>query len=143
MTKKVLCLLAPRQKNGDILVGKVAPKGEKELTAEERLLRAIFGEKAKDVKDTSLRMPYGKKGVVVNIETIDSKKDPNELEPTIIKRIIVNTAQLRKISIGDKLAGRHGNKGSFPVFSPNGTCRILPMVLQSMSSSLPFPYWQE
>ncbi|MBI3619566.1 DNA-directed RNA polymerase subunit beta [Candidatus Roizmanbacteria bacterium] len=96
---------------GDILIGKVAPKGEKELTAEERLLRAIFGEKAKDVKDTSLRMPYGKRGNVVNIEIIDAKKDPNELEPSVLKRIIVNTAQLRKISVGDKLAGRHGNKG--------------------------------
>lgn len=96
---------------GDILVGKVAPKGEKELTAEERLLRAIFGEKAKDIKDTSLRIPYGKRGTVVNIETIDGKKDPNELEPSVLRRIIVNTAQLRKISVGDKLAGRHGNKG--------------------------------
>jgi len=111
LDKEGLVLIGTAVNNGDILVGKVAPKGEKELTAEERLLRAIFGEKAKDVKDTSLRMPYGKKGVVVNIETIDSKKDPNELEPTVIKRIIVNTAQLRKISIGDKLAGRHGNKG--------------------------------
>ncbi|OGK62009.1 DNA-directed RNA polymerase subunit beta [Candidatus Roizmanbacteria bacterium RIFOXYB2_FULL_38_10] len=111
LDKEGLVLIGTQAKNGDILVGKVAPKGEKELTAEERLLRAIFGEKAKDVKDTSLRMPYGKKGVVVNIETIDSKKDPNELEPTVIKRIIVNTSQLRKISIGDKLAGRHGNKG--------------------------------
>jgi len=98
-------------KGGDILIGKVAPKGEKELTAEERLLRAIFGEKAKDIKDTSLRMPYGKRGTVVNIEIIDGKKDPNELEPSVLKRIIVNTAQLRKISVGDKLAGRHGNKG--------------------------------
>lgn len=98
-------------KGGDILVGKVAPKGEKELTAEERLLRAIFGEKAKDIKDTSLRIPYGKRGTVINIETIDGKKDPNELEPSVLKRIIVNTAQLRKISVGDKLAGRHGNKG--------------------------------
>ncbi|MCL4374698.1 DNA-directed RNA polymerase subunit beta [Patescibacteria group bacterium] len=111
LDKDGLVLVGTEVKGGDILVGKVAPKGEKELTAEERLLRAIFGEKAKDVKDTSLRMPYGKRGVVVNIETIDSKKDPNELEPSIIKRIIVNTAQLRKISIGDKLAGRHGNKG--------------------------------
>lgn len=111
LDKDGLVLLGTQVKGGDILVGKVAPKGEKELTAEERLLRAIFGEKAKDVKDTSLRIPYGKRGVVVNIETIDSKKDPNELEPSIIKRIIVNTAQLRKISIGDKLAGRHGNKG--------------------------------
>ncbi len=96
---------------GDILVGKVAPKGEKELSAEERLLRAIFGEKAKDVKDTSLRVPYGKRGTVVNIDIIDTKKDPNELEPSIIKRVLVTIAQLRKISVGDKLAGRHGNKG--------------------------------
>lgn len=96
---------------GDILVGKIAPKGERELSAEERLLRAIFGEKAKDVKDTSLRVPYGKRGTVTNIEVIDSQTDPNELEPSVLKRILVNTAQLRKISVGDKLAGRHGNKG--------------------------------
>ncbi|KXK09101.1 MAG: DNA-directed RNA polymerase subunit beta [Microgenomates bacterium OLB22] len=96
---------------GDVLVGKVAPKGEKELSAEERLLRAIFGEKAKDVKDTSLRIPYGKKGIVVNVQVIDAKKDPNELDAGIIKRIIVTVAQLRKIRVGDKLAGRHGNKG--------------------------------
>jgi len=106
-----MIILGTEVNGGDILVGKVAPKGEKELTAEERLLRAIFGEKAKDIKDTSLRMPYGKRGYVVNIETIDGKKDPNELEPSVLKRIIVNTAQLRKISVGDKLAGRHGNKG--------------------------------
>src|SRR3989339_570492 len=111
LDKEGLVVLGTEVKNGDILVGKVAPKGEKELTAEERLLRAIFGEKAKDIKDTSLRMPYGKRGSVVSIETIDSKKDPNELEPSVLKRILVNTAQLRKISIGDKLAGRHGNKG--------------------------------
>ncbi|MFH0773071.1 MAG: DNA-directed RNA polymerase subunit beta [bacterium] len=111
LDKDGLVVIGTKMKSGDILVGKVAPKGEKELTAEERLLRAIFGEKAKDVKDTSLRMPYGKQGVVVNVETIDSKKDPNELEPSVIKRIIVNTAELRKITIGDKLAGRHGNKG--------------------------------
>lgn len=111
LDKDGLVVVGTKMKSGDILVGKVAPKGEKELTAEERLLRAIFGEKAKDVKDTSLRMPYGKQGVVVNVEVIDSKKDPNELEPSVIKRIIVNTAELRKITIGDKLAGRHGNKG--------------------------------
>lgn len=111
LDKDGLVLTGTEVHGGDILVGKVAPKGEKELTAEERLLRAIFGEKAKDVKDTSLRMPYGKRGTVVNIEVIDSKKDPNELEPSVLKRIIVNTAQLRKISVGDKLAGRHGNKG--------------------------------
>ncbi len=111
LDKDGLVLVGTEVQGGDILVGKVAPKGEKELTAEERLLRAIFGEKAKDVKDTSLRIPYGKRGTVVNVEIIDSKKDPNELEPSVLRRIIVNTAQLRKISIGDKLAGRHGNKG--------------------------------
>jgi len=111
LDKDGLITIGTNVQGGDILVGKVAPKGEKELTAEERLLRAIFGEKAKDVKDTSLRVPYGKRGTVVNLEMIDSKKDPNELEPSVLKRMIVNTAQLRKISVGDKLAGRHGNKG--------------------------------
>ncbi|OGK15368.1 DNA-directed RNA polymerase subunit beta [Candidatus Roizmanbacteria bacterium RIFCSPHIGHO2_01_FULL_39_12c] len=111
LDKEGLVVVGSEITSGDILVGKVAPKGEKELTAEERLLRAIFGEKAKDVKDTSLRIPYGKKGTVVGLEIIDSKKDPNELEPSVLKRIIVTTAQLRKISVGDKLAGRHGNKG--------------------------------
>lgn len=111
LDKEGLVMIGTEVYGGDILVGKVAPKGEKELTAEERLLRAIFGEKAKDIKDTSLRMPYGRRGTVVNLETIDGKKDPNELEPSVLKRIIVNTAQLRKISVGDKLAGRHGNKG--------------------------------
>ncbi len=106
-----LVLIGSEVKEGDILVGKVAPKGEKELTAEERLLRAIFGEKAKDVKDTSLRVPYGKRGTVINVEVIDSKKDPNELEPNVLKRVVVHTAQLRKIMVGDKLAGRYGNKG--------------------------------
>jgi DNA-directed RNA polymerase subunit beta len=111
LDKEGLIVGGTEVKGGDILVGKVAPKGEKELSAEERLLRAIFGEKAKDVKDTSLRVPYGKRGTVVNIDIIDTKKDPNELEPSIIKRVLVTIAQLRKISVGDKLAGRHGNKG--------------------------------
>ena len=111
LDKEGLVVVGTEVHGGDILVGKVAPKGEKELTAEERLLRAIFGEKAKDVKDTSLRMPYGKRGTVVNLETIDGKKDPNELEPSVLKRILVTSAQLRKIMVGDKLAGRHGNKG--------------------------------
>ncbi|OGK18568.1 DNA-directed RNA polymerase subunit beta [Candidatus Roizmanbacteria bacterium RIFCSPLOWO2_01_FULL_40_42] len=111
LDKDGLVILGTELKGGDILVGKVAPKGEKELSAEERLLRAIFGEKAKDVKDTSLRMPYGKRGVVVDIQTIDTKKDPNELEPSVIKRILVTISQQRKITVGDKLAGRHGNKG--------------------------------
>ncbi|MFA6533202.1 MAG: DNA-directed RNA polymerase subunit beta [Patescibacteria group bacterium] len=119
LDKDGLVTIGTEVKGGDVLVGKVAPKGEKELTAEERLLRAIFGEKAKDIKDTSLRMPYGKRGSVVNIETINGKKDPNELEPSVLQRIIVNTAQLRKITVGDKLAGRHGNKGVISKILPS------------------------
>jgi DNA-directed RNA polymerase subunit beta len=95
---------------GDILVGKISPKGESELTAEERLLRAIFGEKARDVKDTSLTMPHGKYGHVVGIKVFDRERG-DKLEPGIIKRIQVEVAQLRKVMAGDKLAGRHGNKG--------------------------------
>lgn len=119
LDKEGYVLVGTEVKGGDILVGKIAPKGERELTAEERLLRAIFGEKAKDVKDTSLRMPYGKRGTVVDIETIDSQKDPNELEPSVIKRVLVHTAQMRKIMVGDKLAGRHGNKGVIAKILPD------------------------
>ncbi len=95
---------------GDILVGKVTPKGETQLTPEERLLRSIFGDKAKDVKDTSLRMPAGKKGRVVRVRVF-SRENGDQLESGIIKRIHVEVAQLRNLSVGDKLAGRHGNKG--------------------------------
>ncbi len=95
---------------GDILVGKISPKGESELTSEERLLRAIFGEKARDVKDTSLTMPHGKRGRIVGIK-IFSRERGDKLDPGIIKRIQVEVAQLRKVRVGDKLAGRHGNKG--------------------------------
>ena len=95
---------------GDILVGKISPKGESELTAEERLLRAIFGEKVRDVKDTSLTMPHGKRGRIVGIK-IFSRERGDKLEPGIIKRIQVEVAQHRKVRVGDKLAGRHGNKG--------------------------------
>jgi len=95
---------------GDILVGKISPKGEAELTAEERLLRAIFGEKAKDVKDTSLRMEHGKRGRVVNVK-IFSRELGHKLEPGVIKRIEVDVSEVRKVQAGDKLAGRHGNKG--------------------------------
>jgi len=94
----------------DILVGKISPKGEAELTAEERLLRAIFGEKAKDVKDTSLRMQHGKKGKVINVK-IFSREMGHRLNPGVIKRVQVEVAEVRKVKIGDKLAGRHGNKG--------------------------------
>ncbi len=95
---------------GDILVGKISPKGETELTAEEKLLRSIFGEKARDVKDTSLYVPHGKSGRVVGIKVF-SRERGDKLEPGIIKRIQVEMAQLRKVRAGDKLAGRHGNKG--------------------------------
>jgi len=94
----------------DILVGKISPKGETGLTAEERLLWAIFGEKAKNVKDTSLLMEHGKKGRVVRVKEF-SREAGHKLQPGVIKRIQVEVAQLRKITVGDKLAGRHGNKG--------------------------------
>ncbi len=95
---------------GDILVGKVTPKGETQLTPEERLLRSIFGEKAKDVKDTSLRLEAGKRGRVIGVK-IFSRENGDQLESGVIKRIHVTVAQVRNISVGDKLAGRHGNKG--------------------------------
>jgi DNA-directed RNA polymerase subunit beta len=94
----------------DILVGKIAPKGETELTSEERLLRAIFGEKAREVRDTSLRVPHGERGIVVDIQILDRDKG-DELGPGVIKKVIVRVAQIRKITVGDKVAGRHGNKG--------------------------------
>ena len=97
-------------RSGDILVGKISPKGETELTSEERLLRAIFGEKARDVKDTSLTMPHGKYGRVVGIK-IFSREHGDKLEAGVIKRVQLEVAQLRKVRAGDKLAGRHGNKG--------------------------------
>ena len=95
---------------GDILVGKIAPKGETELTAEERLLRAIFGEQAREVRDTSLRMPNGERGTVISVQILDRKKG-DELEPGTLRKIIVEVAQFRHVVVGDKLAGRHGNKG--------------------------------
>lgn len=95
---------------GDILVGKITPKGETELTPEERLLRSIFGEKSRDVKDTSLRMPNGKKGKAISVRVF-SRERGDKLDSGIIKRIHIQVAELRNISVGDKLAGRHGNKG--------------------------------
>ena len=97
-------------RSGDILVGKISPKGEADLTSEERLLQAIFGEKARDVKDTSLTLPYGKRGRVVGIKVFSRDKG-DKLEPMVLKRVQVEVAQLRKVQSGDKLAGRHGNKG--------------------------------
>ena len=96
--------------SGDILVGKVSPKGETELTPEERLLRAIFGEKAREVKDTSLRVPHGEGGIVVDVKTF-TKANKDELSPGVTELIRVYIAQKRKISVGDKMAGRYGNKG--------------------------------
>ncbi len=95
---------------GDILVGKITPKGETQLTPEERLLRSLFGEKARDVKDTSKRMEGGKRGRVINVQVFSREKG-DKLESGIIKRIHIEVAQLRSVSVGDKLAGRHGNKG--------------------------------
>ena len=95
---------------GDILVGKITPKGETELTAEERLLRAIFGEKARDVKDTSLRLQHGEHGKVVDVKIFDRELG-DELSAGVLKIIEVSVAQVRKIQVGDKMAGRHGNKG--------------------------------
>lgn len=97
-------------KPNDILVGKIAPKGETELTAEERLLRAIFGEKAREVRDTSLRMPHGERGTVIDVQILDRAKG-DELEPGTLEKVIVKVAQVRKVTVGDKVAGRHGNKG--------------------------------
>ena len=94
----------------DILVGKIAPKGETELTAEERLLRAIFGEKAREVRDTSLRMPHGEQGTVISVQILD-REGGDELDSGVIKQIKIRVAQLRKITVGDKVSGRHGNKG--------------------------------
>ena len=103
---------------GDVLVGKVTPKGETELTAEEKLLRAIFGEKSRDVKDTSLRVPHGERGKIIDVKVLD-RKNKDELPPGVNEAVRVWVAQTRKISIGDKMAGRHGNKGVI--------ARILPM----------------
>ena len=101
---------APRSTPGDVLVGKVTPKGETELTPEERLLRAIFGEKAREVRDTSLKVPHGESGKVIDVRVF-SRDDSHELPPGVNQLVRVYVAQKRKISEGDKLAGRHGNKG--------------------------------
>ena len=94
---------------GDILVGKVTPKGETELTAEEKLLRAIFGEKSRDVKDTSLRVPHGERGKVIDVKVL-TRENRDDLSPGVNEAVRVWIAQTRKISVGDKMAGRHGKK---------------------------------
>jgi DNA-directed RNA polymerase subunit beta len=110
---------------GDILVGKVTPKGETELTAEERLLRAIFGEKAREVRDTSLRVPNGESGIVVDVKVF-SRENGDELAPGVNQLIRVYIAQKRKISEGDKMAGRHGNKGVIAKILPEEDMPFLP-----------------
>ena len=111
--------------SGDILVGKVTPKGETELTAEERLLRAIFGEKAREVRDTSLRVPHGEYGIVVNVEVF-TRENSDELSPGVNKVVRCYIAQKRKISVGDKMAGRHGNKGVVSRILPQEDMPYLP-----------------
>jgi DNA-directed RNA polymerase subunit beta len=110
---------------GDILVGKITPKGETELTAEERLLRAIFGEKAREVKDSSLRLPHGERGKVVDVREF-SRDNGDELLPGVNRLIRVSVAQKRKVSVGDKMAGRHGNKGVIAKILPQEDMPFLP-----------------
>ena len=111
--------------SGDYLVGKVTPKGETELTPEERLLRAIFGEKAREVRDTSLKVPHGESGIVVDVK-IFTKENCDELAPGVTKSVRVYIAQKRKISVGDKMAGRHGNKGVVSRVLPEEDMPFLP-----------------
>ncbi len=111
--------------SGDILVGKVTPKGETELTAEERLLRAIFGEKAREVRDTSLRVPHGEYGIIVDVKVF-TRENGDELSPGVNRSSAVYIAQKRKISVGDKMAGRHGNKGVVSRILPQEDMPFLP-----------------
>ena len=111
--------------SGDYLVGKVTPKGETELTPEERLLRAIFGEKAREVRDTSLKVPHGESGIVVDVKVF-TKENGDELAPGVNKSVRVYIAQKRKISVGDKMAGRHGNKGVVSRVLPEEDMPFLP-----------------
>ena len=112
-------------KSGDYLVGKVTPKGETELTAEERLLRAIFGEKAREVRDTSLKVPHGEAGIIVDVKVF-TRQNGDELSPGVNKVVRVYIAQKRKISVGDKMAGRHGNKGVVSRILPEEDMPFLP-----------------
>ena len=112
-------------RDGDILVGKITPKGETELTAEEKLLRAIFGEKAREVRDTSLRLPHGERGKVIDVRVFDRETDP-ELPAGVNRLVRVSTAQRRKIAEGDKMAGRHGNKGVISRILPREDLPYLP-----------------
>jgi len=110
LTSDGIVMIGSEVNQNDILVGKIAPKGDTELTPEEKLLRAIFGEKARDVRDTSLRMPHGESGTVIDVKILDRDKG-DELDPGVNMKVVVRVAMLRKLTVGDKVAGRHGNKG--------------------------------
>lgn len=120
----IICVGA-EVRSGDILVGKVTPKGETDLTAEERLLRAIFGEKAREVRDTSLKVPHGEAGIVVDVKRF-TRENGDEMSPGVNEVVRVYIAQKRKISVGDKMAGRHGNKGVVSRILPREDMPYLP-----------------
>ena len=125
---------APRSRSGDLLVGKVTPKGETELTAEEKLIRAIFKEKAREVRDTSLKVPHGEGGIVIDVKTF-SRDDGDDLSPGVNELVRVFVATKRKIAEGDKLAGRHGNKGVISKIVPEEDMPFLEDGRPSTSSS--------
>ena len=120
----IICVGA-EVRSGDILVGKVTPKGETDLTAEERLLRAIFGEKAREVRDTSLKVPHGESGIIVDVKVF-TRENGDEMSPGVNQVVRVYIAQKRKISVGDKMAGRHGNKGVVSCILPREDMPYLP-----------------
>ncbi len=125
LDERGIVAVGSKVKAGDILIGKVAPKGEVDLTAEERLLRAIFGEKAKDVRDNSLYMPHGEHGVVISVKRV-TKSENETLSAGTLEEITIYVAQQKKIEIGDKLAGRHGNKGVISAVIPSIDMPMLP-----------------
>lgn len=125
LTDRGIIRIGAEVRSGDILVGKVTPKGETELTAEERLLRAIFGEKAREVRDTSLRVPHGASGIIVDVKIFNREKG-DELPPGVNELVRVYIAQKRKISVGDKMAGRHGNKGVISRVLPGEDMPFMP-----------------
>ena len=112
-----IVVVGSQVKSGDILVGKIAPKGQSELSAEERLLRAVFGEKIQDVKDNSLRLPHGRSGVVIDVKVL-TPKDKEQMAKGVLKEVNVKIAEYRKISVGDKLSNRHGQKGVIAKIMP-------------------------
>ena len=126
LTAEGIVKIGTEVRAGDILVGKVTPKGETELTAEERLLRAIFGEKAREVRDTSLKVPHGESGIVVDVKVFSRENGDDQLPPGVNKVARIFIAQKRKISVGDKMAGRHGNKGVVSRILPPEDMPFLP-----------------